>query len=193
MVVDLLAKQCLPCTFLQASSIPDNIGHDRRVFLQSAAIASGVLLGGGIKAMALTEFEKVLIPVVQISNELTEIQSLVRDKSSWPKALAILQKSQYEKPNFKKTFNAVGDNLASATASGGGAPQNEQSVAYLVRNEVLTTVENLSAELEYLLKNEDELTDLYAYADSAASAMTRYLGLIPSFEVEQAQLALKKK
>jgi hypothetical protein len=71
------------------------------------------------------------------------------------------------------------------------SPKAEQSLAYLLRNEILTNIENLQAELEYLIKNLDEETDdLRLYADSANKAMVRYLEVVPPNELRQAKSVL---
>jgi hypothetical protein len=137
-----------------------------------------------------------LVPILKIDQELSEIKLLVRDDDrpkAWTKALKILQSDKYEKIPFKKIFNAYGDNIyysdpdrANAYLGGGASPKAEQSLAYLLRNDVLSNVENLKAELEYLLKNEDEVDDLYKYADIAASAMKKYLAIVPPNELEEA-------
>ena len=90
---------------------------------------------------------------------------------------------KYEKIQFKKIFNQYGDNIyysdpdrANLHLGGGATPKPEQSIAYLLRNEVLTNIEALRAELEYLLKTgEDDTEDLYAYANNAADGMKKYL------------------
>jgi hypothetical protein len=141
-------------------------------------------------------YPKLLVPILRIDQELSEIKLLVRDEDrpkAWSKALKILQNDKYEKIPFKKIFNAYGDNIyysdpdrANAYLGGGASPKAEQSIAYLLRNDVLSNVENLKAELEYLLKNEDEVDDLYKYADIAGSAMKKYLAIVPPNELEEA-------
>lgn len=75
---------------------------------------------------------------------------------------------------------------------GGATPKTEQSLAYLLRNDVLTNIENLRAELEYLLKNGEttETNDLFQYADVATSAMKKYLAIVPPNELAEAKKAL---
>jgi hypothetical protein len=75
---------------------------------------------------------------------------------------------------------------------GGATPKTEQSLAYLLRNDVLTNIENLRAELEYLLKNGEttETDDLYQYADVATSSMKKYLAIVPPNELAEAKKAL---
>lgn len=143
-------------------------------------------------------YPRLLLPILIIDRELRQVRSLVRDEnhaSSWQKALEILQDPKYDKVAFKKTFNAYGDNIyysdpdrANLYLGGGATPKTEQSIAYLLRNDILTNMENLRAELEFLLKtpSETDFEDLYSFADVCTDAMKRYLDIVPPNELEQA-------
>ena len=143
-------------------------------------------------------YPKLLVPILTIDRELEQVRSLVRDEnrpSSWQQALKILEDPKYDKLAFKKTFNAYGDNIyysdpdrANLYLGGGATPKTEQSIAYLLRNDILTNMENLRAELEFLLKNpsETEFEDLYSFADICADSMKRYLAIVPPSELEKA-------
>jgi hypothetical protein len=153
----------------------------------------------------INAYPSLLMPILIIDHDLNEVKTLVHDVDnnipnieSWSKALSILQKSQYDKITFKKTFNKYGDNIyysdpdrANLYLAGGATPKNEQSLAYLLRNDVLTNVENLRAELEYLIKTgEKETVDLFSYADIATAAMKKYLAIVPPNELNEAQRML---
>lgn len=147
-------------------------------------------------------YPRLLVPIVQIATDLTTVNTLVRvdanDRTaSWTKAQTILAQPQYQKLAFKKIFNAYGDNIyysdpdrANAYLGGGASPKNEQSMAYLLRNDVLTNLENLQAELDYLLKPSTPDTegpeDLFGYAQTAKTAMDKYLTLAPPNELKAA-------
>jgi len=150
-------------------------------------------------------YPTLLVPILKIDKELNEIRMLVRadgeekpSKEAMSKALAILQQPTYEKINFKKTFNRYGDNIyyndpdrANLYLGGGATPKNEQSIAYLLRNDILTNMENLKAELEYLIKSgENEMEDLYLYSDICTSAMKKYLAQVPPNELREAERSL---
>jgi hypothetical protein len=150
-------------------------------------------------------YPSLLVPILKIDMELNEVRSLVRSggesnpsKEAMSKALAILQQQTYDKINFKKTFNKYGDNIyyndpdrANLYLGGGATPKTEQSIRYLLRNDVLTNMENLRAELEYLIKSgENETEDLYSYADICTSAMKKYLAVVPPNELKEAQRVL---
>jgi hypothetical protein len=74
-------------------------------------------------------------------------------------------------------------------------PKTAQSLAYLLRNEILTNVEDLQAELDYLMAHPDESddTDAKSYAASANAAMQRYLEVVPPNELKQAKELLMKQ
>ena len=147
-------------------------------------------------------YPRLLVPILKINQELVEVKTLVHAtdnaKEAWSKALSILKQPTYDKITFKKTFNKYGDNIyysdpdrANAYLGGGATPKVEQSLAYLLRNDILTNVENLRAELEYLLKTgETETEDLYSYSDIAVSAMEKYLAIVPPNELSEAQRML---
>jgi hypothetical protein len=149
----------------------------------------------------VSAYPTLLLPILKMDKELAEVKTLVRSEDgtkTWPKALAILQNDKYDKISFKKIFNAYSDNIyysdpdrANLYLGGGATPKPEQSIAYLLRNDVLTNVENLRAELEYLIKSgDDEVEDLYSYADIVTSAMKKYLAVVPPNELEEAQKLL---
>ena len=142
-------------------------------------------------------YPRMLVPILKMDQELREINSLAHESdrtSALPKALAILQNGSYDKIAFKKVFNAYSDNIyysdpdrANAYLGGGATPKNEQSIAYLLRNDILTNVEALIAEVEYLIKTPEEGTeDLFIYSDITTSAMKKYLAIVPPNELEAA-------
>ena len=157
-------------------------------------------------------YPTLLVPILKIDQELNEINTLVHSggdnnnsnkpsKDAMSKALTILQSPTYDKITFKKTFNKYGDNIyysdpdrANAYLGGGATPKNEQSIAYLLRNDILTNMENLRAELEFLIKTPEEenesVEDLYTYTAIVTSAMKKYLAIVPPNELKEAQEAL---
>jgi hypothetical protein len=75
-------------------------------------------------------------------------------------------------------------------------PKTEQSLAYLLRNEILGNVEDLRAELAYLVKvvqddnNEaktEAMDDARLYASQANNAMQRYLQIVSPKELRAAE------
>lgn len=146
-------------------------------------------------------YVKMLIPILVIGRDIDEIDVLVHgpDGGGLEEAGKILSKPAFEKKTFKKTFNAFADNIyysdpdrANLYLGGGATPKNEQSIAYLLRNDILTNVENLQAEVAYLIKerkagNPLETEDLYLYAKVAKDGMKKYLDLVPPSERTDAE------
>ena len=71
--------------------------------------------------------------------------------------------------------------------AGGAVPKNEQSLAYLLRNDILSNLEALQAEIAFQLKerksgNSLDLDDLYQYSEDAKGSMSKYLDLVPPVE-----------
>jgi hypothetical protein len=73
---------------------------------------------------------------------------------------------------------------------GGAVPKNDQTLAYLLRNDILNNIQNLQAELDDLLTptTTDDNEDLVLYAKACKTAMDKYLTLVPPNEMKQALL-----
>ena len=142
-------------------------------------------------------YPQLLVPIVEMSNDINKINDLVSDGSNEESYLAareILSQPKYEKIAFKKMFNAYGDNIyysdpdrANAYLGGGAVPKTNQTLAYLLRNDLLNNIENLQVELDYLLKAPTESNeDLLGYAKACKTAMDKYLNLAPPNEMKRA-------
>jgi hypothetical protein len=146
-------------------------------------------------------YAKLLIPILDMQTDFEKVRDLVyeKDGAGLDEAMKILNKPYFEKLIFKRTFNAFADNIyysdpdrANAYLGGGAVPKNEQSIAYLLRNDILTNLENLQAEVAYLLKemkagNELETEDLYLYSNICKDGMVKYLELVPPIEIKIAK------
>jgi hypothetical protein len=151
-------------------------------------------------------YPKLLVPILQIQKELQQVNKMVQEgPSQWKDAQQILSKNKYDKIQFKKIFNAYGDNIyysdpdrANVYLGGGATPRNEQSLAYLLRNEALTAIEALKAELDYLVKDstpaseKNDTADLIQYAKTATSTMDEYVKLVPPNEMNKAKEFMAK-
>jgi hypothetical protein len=155
-------------------------------------------------------FPRLLIPILGIEHNLGRVEKFLLEsnqKQSWKESRQILSQSMFQAVEFKSIFNAYGDNIyytnpdrANLYLGGGATPRPEQSVAYLLRNEILTKVQDLQAELDYLLKEEastrgidpGDTQEVILLANQAHAAMLKYLDLVPSEEVEQARAGLLK-
>ena len=88
---------------------------------------------------------------------------------------------------------------------GGAIPKTTQSIAYLLRNDVLTNVEDMRAEVTYLLKELNkmasgtkvvvggeregglDLDEISKLSKTAGEGMCKYLDLVPPKELEVAK------
>jgi len=201
-----------------SSSLPANAAGDDRLFkanplmnpiLEKIRIleqdeADNMKYGGELapgSPKGREAYAKLLVPILDIQTDILKVKDLVmvKDGEGLNKANDILNKPQFEEFKFKKIFNAFGDNIyysdpdrANAYLGGGAVPKNEQSIAYLLRNDILTNLENLQAEVAYLIKerkagNELEIEDLYLYTDICKDGMVKYLELVPPAEIKIAK------
>lgn len=173
-----------------------------RIWEQAEAddLKYGGELAPGEKSTEIDSYPKLLVPILEISADLDTIDRLVhggRDDRS--KALKILEQPRFDKIVFKKIFNAYGDNIyygdpdrANLYLGGGATPKTEQSLAYLLRNEILTNTEDLRAELTYVLEEDDNDTEeLYRLSKSTISAMSQYLENVSPTEINRARELVK--
>jgi hypothetical protein len=149
-------------------------------------------------------YPMLLVPIIEMSQDITRVQELVlkRDQISYRQARDAISKPMYEKVAFKKIFNAYGDNIyysdpdrANLYLGGGAVPKTNQTLAYLIRNELLNALENLRAELDFLLSDagkSESPDDLLQYSQACTVAMTKYLDLVPPGELTRAQEILQQ-
>jgi len=138
-------------------------------------------------------YAKMLVPILQIQEDILTLDHLIHQPNGegLGDADVILSKPYFQKVRFKKIFNNFGDNIyysdpdrANIYLGGGAAPQNEQTISYLLRNEILTNVENLQAEVTYLKKEQQllhslDVEDSYFYIKASKDAFQKYLQSIP--------------
>jgi hypothetical protein len=151
------------------------------------------------------QYAQLLVPILEIKQDLERVDELIHSDNlnGLEEASNILSKKQFVKLEFKKIFNAFADNIyysdpdrANAYLGGGAIPKNEQSIAYLIRNDVLTNVENLQAEVLYLIKerkagNSLETDDLFAYSKLCNDGMKKYTDLVSPEEMKLAKSLMK--
>lgn len=143
-------------------------------------------------------YPKLLVPILAMARDLEQVRTSVQDPSGYDEAMGLLKTKQFTKTEFKKTFNAFADNIyysdpdrANLYLGGGATPKIEQSLAYLVRNDILTNIEDLIAELQYVQKTPgSDTADLKMFADQAVNSMGKYLSIVPPNELQQAQRLL---
>ncbi len=148
-----------------------------------------------------------MVPILGIAQDLDTLADLLLVESmKLEEAQTILSKSQFDKIQFKKIFNAFADNIyytdpdrANVYLGGGATPKNVQSIAYLYRNDILDNIEALQAEVSFLLKeqkngNSSESTDdLRQYINKGKESMIKYLELVPPGEMKAAREILLNK
>lgn len=67
-------------------------------------------------------------------------------------------------------------------------------MAYLLRNDILNDIEDLRAELVYLIPRPEESdNDLIVYANAASAAMQKYLQIVSPTELRLAEELLSKQ
>jgi len=102
----------------------------------------------------------LLIPIVNIKNDLQMISDLISQPSyiNLSKAHTLLTSSSYDTKQLKKTFNRYADNIyysnpdrANLYLGGGAVPDTKQTEKYLLRNEVITNINNLHDDIDTLL------------------------------------------
>mmetsp|Transcript_8224 Transcript_8224/g.12239 ORF Transcript_8224/g.12239 Transcript_8224/m.12239 type:complete len:275 (-) Transcript_8224:128-952(-) len=166
---------------------------------------SGELAPGGTanKNVRQSNYATLLKPLIIMRDELSSVDALIHSPDGVGPALDEAQKvlsgKSYEKINFKRSFNMFADNIyytdpdrANAYLGGGATPRNEQSIAYLVRNDILNNLESLQAEVSYLIKERNsgeeklETDDLYEYSRKISKGFQDYLALVPPAEIEAA-------
>jgi hypothetical protein len=146
-------------------------------------------------------YPRLLVPILQLSTDLQKVQELVAESRDYPAAMNILQ--PYTTSGLKKMFNQYADNIyysdpdrANIYLGGGATPKTEQSLAYLMRNDLLNEIDSLKAELGYIIKNptDNSTDDLIEYASKACIAMKRYLEeVVPTQELNKAEELVGKK
>ncbi|KAL3816978.1 hypothetical protein ACHAXA_011766 [Cyclostephanos tholiformis] len=182
-----------------------------------------------------TYYVDLLQPILDVERNLDGIRSILdtrtrggggrreggRTSDDVPGALggvnAILSDSKFDALAFKRAFNAFADNIyytdpdrANLYLGGGALPGNSQSMAYLLRNEILTNIEDMRAEVTYLEKQarkmgeegavdggggggfgggegDVDLDELRRLSESANDGMKKYLDLIPPTELKAAR------
>ena len=178
----------------------------------------GELESGDAKPSTVEQYVALLQPVLDIEGDLKRIEVLVRGagesstREDYLRMLdsvdEIISKTIFDKIAFKKTFNAYSDNIyysdpdrANLYLAGGATPRPTQSLAYLMRNDILGRVEDVRAEVPYLKKeianvNAGEKvilgdggieTDILSLVSGANEAMAKYIQLVPPNELKAAR------
>lgn len=181
----------------------------------------GELASASDKPAPFDQYVQLLQPILSVEYDLAAVDRLLKTtkastKEEYAELFAgiqtVLAKSQFDKVNFKKAFNAFADNIyysdpdrANLYLGGGAVPKTSQSIAYLLRNDVLTCIEDMRAEVAYLLKEvgkkggsgvsgggesitgDLDLEEIFGLSKIATGGMVKYLDLVPPQELEVAR------
>ena len=186
-----------------APSNPAYVPHNPITVLGRAALCAGALRHADLRPLLadLAVPALLLIPLVQVQATLRSFKPLLADASRWPMLQDVLSSGPFETREFKRIFNAYGDNIyydsgspeANAYLLGGATPSSSQTTQYLLRNEILKQIGELRDELKYQsgLAAEKRETDVADEALAAAlAAFDEYLSLCPKKELEIAMSAV---
>lgn len=107
----------------------------------------------------------LLIPIVQMEAEIRWMEQSAGDAAAWPGMLNVLSQAPYTRKEFKAVFNAFADNIyysdvdrANLYLGGGATPSSTQTTQYMLRNEILTSLEGARDELAYLVSESEPST-----------------------------------
>lgn len=134
---------------------------------------------------------KRLVPILQLRAALAALQDQAADPANW-RALAdrVQRDPALETKALKRMFNFYSDNIyfsderrANVYLLGGTAPETAQTQQYLLRNEVITGIENIRLELAYLRDQaakeggDTDAGDLAGYFRTTLKGLDDYLAL----------------
>ena len=190
------------------SSLTPSLGRDARrleqirILLQDEADNvkyGGELAPGGPPPLYGSGLR--LLPIVQMQATLRKIAPLLSDQSKWGALREALSSGPFQTLEFKRIFNLYSDNIyySSDTAEanvyllGGATPSTAQTTQYLLRNEALKQLAELTDELSYqtglpVEKRETEVADEALQA--ALKAFDEYLALAPAADLKFAREAV---
>lgn len=145
-------RNILTNKLLEGIRIANQVDYDNKY--SDAAVDQAVKADDNSKLVLL------LIPIIDIKNDLQMISDLISQPTyvSLSKAHALLDSSSYDTKQLKKTFNRYADNIyysdpdrANLYLGGGAVPDTKQTEKYLLRNEVITNINNLHDDIDILL------------------------------------------
>lgn len=166
-----------------------------------------------------------MIPIIKLSETINEVYNLLSgcgteasalDESAYAETIAklkaagqlIAKEKGYDAKSLKALFNRYSDNIfytdkseANLYLQGGTSPGSQQTTAYLFRNQIITSIENVqddinamisdletigSSDKEFIRQNfadtVDDLTEVQTYMD-------KYLRLVDREDLVKAKIA----
>ena len=174
-----------------------------RIFLQDEADA---VQYGGQEALApggppAANPGLRLIPIVQMQATLRKAAPMVEDFEQWSTLRQLVTTGSFETREFKRIFNLYADNIyytsetaeANAYLLGGATPSTSQTTQYLLRNEALKQLGELSDEIVYqqgLTADKRETEVAREYMQKLLKVFDEYLALAPPAEAKFARDAI---
>jgi hypothetical protein len=172
-------------------------------------VYGGELSSGSSGPAAFDQYVQLLQPILGVERDVSKLKELLNKNgadvnSNLKQMQEILNQPNLDKKAFKKAFNAFADNIyyvdtdrANLYLGGGATPGSTQSIAYLLRNDVLTNIEDMRAEVAYLVRELEkggtmgegglDLDDLTEMVKMANEGMRKYLEVVPPKELEAAR------
>jgi hypothetical protein len=156
-------------------------------------------------------YANLLIPILYIREDLRLVNEKILEPngSGLSQAQVVLSQPQYQSKELKRMFNAFADNIyysdpdrANLYLAGGATPKTSQSLAYLLRNELLTSLDDLRTEIADLIKDLEgggekktaiDYSDVIDYGKKCNDAMSQYLALVPPDELKIAEQILEDR
>lgn len=117
----------------------------------------------------------LLLPIVNLKMEIQQMSSVLLDQKLFHEMKDILSQNRYDKVSLKKAFNRYADNIfyttdnaerANIYLAGGALPDTKQTEQYLLRNEILTNIENIKEDIDNLISNENSAFNEQDYRDA---------------------------
>lgn len=153
----------------------------------------------------------LLVPVAKMKKELIFIADELQQKRQsddttmrdLTKAmLLILSDPKYNKAELKRTFNRYSDNIfysnpdeANLYLAGGTTPSSRQTQQYLLRNDIISRLDDLKSDLQYMIDtkviSQQDIDDALSDCEIAKNSFDLYLQLSDPKDVEIANIVLK--
>jgi hypothetical protein len=171
-------------------------------------VYKGELASGSSGPAAFEQYVQLLQPILGVERDVLKLKELLNQNGDVNNNLKqmqeILNQPNLDTKAFKKSFNAFADNIyyvdtdrANLYLGGGATPGSTQSIAYLLRNDVLTNIEDMRAEVAYLIRELEkggkigeggiDLDDLIGMVKMVNEGMRKYLEVVPPKELVAAR------
>lgn len=150
----------------------------------------------------------LLLPIVDFYEDILDASKLVEVKTlqSFQSVDKILIQTKFDKIPMKKVFNRYGDNIyysspdrANIYLAGGALPGTVQTEQYMLRNDVMTNVENLREDIAGILKqgsgswSEQEIEDMRDDFRETLQSLESYLDRTNPDDLKFAKLLYSKQ